>query len=969
MKSFADNEKPIEIEDLHQMKCLNNNRKTSIVLKSRKNGSKWYSPTTMNNLIEILDSFDNNLKYKLIAGNTSKGIFKEELPGITFINIQNVKELYEITQTESTLTIGSNVTLAVLNELFSKTSMNQKGFEYLSEFSKLISKVANTAVRNVGTWSGNLNMKREHPSFPSDLFIAFKTIDATLTIRSSSNELIKVNLEEFLKTDMNKRFIYSIELKKFDKKEFLIKIFKVMPRSQMSHYYVTAGFCVPVQRETLIVNGNSKIVYGGVSTPYFESKSLSMFLLDKDLKSKEVFQESCRQLEEELNSDSKFHKSLALTLFYKFLLSVCPSLSNDRLMSAIESINDAREVSSGHQSYPVHTELFPLTQPIPKTTSYAQTTGEAVYNSDILPQPGQLEGALILSTVGNCKIDSINIEDALKVEGVKKIALAKDIPNENNIYPLGDLVPGAREELFAHDFVSFAGQPIGLVIADTFKTARYAASLVKVAYKDRKKPILSINEAIEGDSYHPKNYSELDVGNADDSIKTSARTLSGEFSNDGQFHFYLENLVAISTPTEDGFDIDCGGQWLDYVQKAVGQVVKVKNLSDIEIKSKHIGGGFGGKGSRAVIVACAAAVGSALVNKPVRVALDLNTNMRCGSKRYPQMFKYTVGFEENGKINGIKVNWYCDAGYLPYEVLFEMAFPYFDNCYSIRNIHVVPHLVKTNTPMNVFFRAPFTLPPISLIENIVDHVALSLRKDPLAIRRLNMYKKDDLTHIGVKLPYFNVDSLLDSLVATSDFENRKLDIEKFNKYNKWKKRGIAMIPMKYGAILSESFYTTMVTVFNGDGSVAITHGGIEIGQGINTKVAQVCAHELGIPLDKVTVKSAVNSVSANSQWTGASVTTEVVAKGIIECCRMINANLEPVRKLMPDNYTWKDLIFKAYLMNVDISARYYVTKDKNDTDVIKYDVYAAACSEVLIDVLTGDKQILRTDILYDCGRP
>ena len=306
---------------------------------------------------------------------------------------------------------------------------------------------------------------------------------------------------------------------------------------------------------------------------------------------------------------------------------------------------------------------------------------------------------------------------------------------------------------------------------------------------------------------------------------------------------------------------------------------------------------------------------------------------------------------------------------LPYENIFEMAFPYFDNCYAIKNLLVLPHSMKTNTPMNVFFRAPFTLPSITVIECVLDQVAISLKKDPLAIRQLNMYKKDDVTHIGLKMPYFNLDGLLASLVSRSDYEKRKLEIEKFNKDNRWKKRGIAMIPMKYGAILTESFYTTMVTVFNGDGSVAITHGGIEIGQGINTKVAQVCAHELGIPLDKVIVKHTMNSVSANSQWTGASVTTEVVAKGVIECCKIIKANLEPVRKQMPENYTWKDLITKAYLTNVDISARYFVTKDKNDPDVIKYDIYAAACSEVLIDVLTGEKQILRTDILYDCGRP
>lgn len=971
MKSFADGEKPIDIEDLHQMKCLNNNHsinnENNIVLNSHKNGSKWYSPNTLNHLAEILASFPNDSKYKLIAGNTSKGIFKEEITGLSFVNIQNVKEMYEIIQTESTLTIGSNVTLTVLAELFDKTSKNQSGFEYLSEFSNLISKVANTAVRNVGTWSGNLGMKRENPSFQSDLFIAFKTVDAILTIKSSSNEEWKVNLDEFLKIDMKKKFIYSIEFKKFDKNEFSIKIFKVMPRSQMSHYYVTAGFCVPVQTGSLIVNGEPRIVYGGFSTPYFESKS--SFLHGKDLKSKQTFQECCSQLEAELNCDNEFLRSLSMSLFYKFVLSICPNLSDERLVSAIESINDTREVSCGNQSYTAHSDSYGWTQAIPKTNSNAQTAGEAVFNSDLPKQTGELEGAFILSTVGNCNIESIDFDEASRADGVERIIFAKDIPGDNNIFPLWELVPGGREQLFADDFVSFAGQPIGLVIAHTFKQALYAASLVKIAYKNCKTPILTIKDAIETQSFHPKIFPDFVVGNSDEAINNSHGQLSGEFSNSAQFHFYIENLIAICTPTEDGFDIDCGSQWMDYVQKAVGQVVKVNNLADIDVKTKQIGGGFGGKASRAALIACAAAVGSSVLKKPVRVALDLNTNMRLGAKRFPQMLKYTVGFEENGKINAVKASWFSDAGYLPYDNFMELGFSYFDNCYSIKNWKVEPILVKTNTAMNTSMRAPFTFPAIALIECIVDHVALYLKQDPLTIRLLNMYKKDDLTSIGLKMPYFNLDRLLESLILSSEYEKRKEDIIEFNKNNRWKKKGIAIMPMKYGAILKEQFYTTMVTVFNGDGSVAITHGGIEIGQGINTKVAQVCAHELGIPLEKVTVKPMHNSISANSQWTGGSVTTEIVAKGIKECCKIINANLEPIRKLMPENYKWNELVTKAFLLNTDISARYFVAKDKNDTDFIKYDIYAGACTEVLIDVLTGDKQVLRADILYDCGQP
>ena len=316
MKSFSENEKPIDIEDLHEMKCLDQDQHETITITNK---SKWYSPKTINELNNILNN-NSTKKYKLIAGNTSKGIYKHTIiKDFSFINIQNISEFYEIKQTENSLTIGSNITLTALIQLFKQTSQKQPGFEYLSEISNLITKVANTGVRNIATWSGNLNMKREDRSFPSDLFIAFKTVDAILTLQTSNNEQIKVDLDQFLEIDLKNKFIYSIEFKKYDKNEYFIKIFKVMPRSQMSHYYVTAGFLLPVERGTLVVNNEPRFIYGGISpsTAYFQSTS-SVLLLGKDFKSKQVFQESCKQLDSEIENSNHFHKQLSLNLFYKF---------------------------------------------------------------------------------------------------------------------------------------------------------------------------------------------------------------------------------------------------------------------------------------------------------------------------------------------------------------------------------------------------------------------------------------------------------------------------------------------------------------------------------------------------------------------------------------------------------------------------------------------------------------------------
>lgn len=306
-------------------------------------------------------------------------------------------------------------------------------------------------------------------------------------------------------------------------------------------------------------------------------------------------------------------------------------------------------------------------------------------------------------------------------------------------------------------------------------------------------------------------------------------------------------------------------------------MLNVENHADIEVRSKQLGGGFGAKASRSAIVACAAAVGSAVVKKPVRLYLDLNTNMEAIGKRFPGHYKYEVGFDQDGKLNGVKVDFYSDPGWNPNDDFLEICSGSWENAYSCQNFLVKYNQIKTNKPINTAMRAPFQLRTMAVIESIIEHVARYLNKDPFEVRKVNLYKKDDVTYNGRKLTDYSLDTVVDNILSSSEYEKRKAEIDEFNKNNRWKKRGISLVPMKYENSFAGRFYNSMVSIFGGDGSVLISHGGIEMGQGMNTKISQVCSHELGVPLEAIRIQSSNNSNNVNSLWTGGSLTTEAIS--------------------------------------------------------------------------------------------
>jgi hypothetical protein len=373
-----------------------------------------------------------------------------------------------------------------------------------------------------------------------------------------------------------------------------------MPRTQNAHAYVNAGFRFDLDPSTLTVNSYPSIVLGGLSQSFTHASKTEAFLVGKSLNDPNTITSAFQLLDSELIIDSdpvlsspEYRRSLALSLFYKYLLCVNNSNIGPRYKSAADSIIDSRPLSSGKQDFPTDPSEYPVSQPIPKLNAFQQASGEAQYVYDKTFSQNELHGAFIQSSLANCRIDSIDTSAALSIPGVVRIIFAKDIPGVNSFVP----APLQPELLFADDFVDYAGQSIGLVVAQSVEVALAGARAVQIKYKDAQKPILDVYGAIEAGSFFPKPANDFVYGDAEGAIAKAACVVEEEILLDTQYHFYMENQVAEAEPTDDGLDVNCGTQWLDLVQNGVAQVLGVSG-NKINVKIKQLGGAYGGKITR-----------------------------------------------------------------------------------------------------------------------------------------------------------------------------------------------------------------------------------------------------------------------------------------------------------------------------------------------------------------------------------
>lgn len=521
------------------------------------------------------------------------------------------------------------------------------------------------------------------------------------------------------------------------------------------------------------------------------------------------------------------------------------------------------------------------------------------------------------------------------------------------------------------------GQLLGAIAADTQAIAQRAARLVKVVYEEISPVIVTMEDAIRHKSFFPGYPKSLKNGNIDEAFAKADHEISGEFRMGGQEHFYLETHACIAIPKDnDELELFASTQHPSEVAKLTAHALGIP-INRVVCKAKRLGGGFGGKESRGLLVALPVALACYKLGRPVRLMLDRDEDMLITGTRHPFLFRYKTAFNNDGKITGCKLEAFNNAGYsfdLSFSVL-DRAIFHFQNTYFIPNVEIEATVLKTNLPSNTAFRG-FGGPQGMMVgESIVREVAKALGKDYLEIMAINMYKEGDLTHYNQKMLGVNVMRCFNEVQKSSEIEQRRLKVEAFNAQNRWKKRGISLVNTMFGVAFTAPHLNqtgALVHIYV-DGSVLISHGGVEMGQGLHTKVLQVAASVLKIPIERIHIQETSTDKVPNTSPTAASTGSDLNGAAVLNACNILMSRLTTYFEQFPDD-GWDKWINKAYFDRISLSAMgFYATPGigydpaTNSGHPFNYFTYGSAVSEVEIDCLTGDHQVIRTDIVMDVG--
>ena len=628
---------------------------------------------------------------------------------------------------------------------------------------------------------------------------------------------------------------------------------------------------------------------------------------------------------------------------------------------------------------------------IPHDSAALHVAGRATYTDDIAEPRDLLHLAVGLSEVPHARIRAMDLADVRAAPGVVCVITADDIHGENNCGPVV-----ADDPILAPGLVQYAGQAVFAVAADTVDAARKAARLARIDYEELE-PILDIRDAVDAGSFVLPS-ERIERGDSRRAIEGAEHRLSGSLTLGGQDQFYLEGQVAMATPQESGdLHIFSSTQHPGEVQHlaaaAIGQADK-----DIVVECRRMGGAFGGKESQAAMVACIAAVAANHTGRPCKLRLDRDVDMLMTGKRHDFVIDYDVGFDETGGIDGIEFMFASRCGMSAdlSGAINDRTMFHCDNTYFLENITIVSHRCKTHTVSNTAFRGFGGPQGMFAIEYVVDEIARYLGIDPLEVRRRNFYGTDDrnVTQYQQVIEDNIITDIVDELVSSSDYATRQAEIRSFNESHEVLKRGIALTPVKFGISFTATHLNqagALGHVYT-DGTVHLNHGGTEMGQGINTKVAQVVANAFCIDIDRIKITAADTSKVPNASATAASSGSDINGKAAEAAALKIRARLtafaaehwsvnendvvfEPNQvRVGGDVVPFPELVSKAWFARVSLSATgfYRTPKINYDRSTFSgrpffYYAYGAAVTEVVIDTLTGEHRMTRVDILHDCG--
>ncbi|WP_075181734.1 xanthine dehydrogenase molybdopterin binding subunit [Pantoea sp. 1.19] len=620
-----------------------------------------------------------------------------------------------------------------------------------------------------------------------------------------------------------------------------------------------------------------------------------------------------------------------------------------------------------------------------------QVSGEALYVDDRPEYPGLLHLAPRLSEHACARILGIDTAPCYAVPGVVSVLTWQSVPGELDIGPLA-----AGDPLLAKDTVEYVGQLVLVVAADTPEAARAGALAAHIDYAPLP-AVLTVEEALDARAFLQTPHVHQ-RGDVDAALARAAHRLQGAFHIGGQEHFYLETQIALVVPGEEqALTVFSSTQHPTEVQKLVASVMGIAQ-NKVTVDMRRMGGGFGGKETQAAGIACLCALAAGITGRPAKMRLARRDDMLLTGKRHPFYVRYDVGVDAEGRFSGVRIDLAGNCGYsldLSGSIV-DRAMFHADNAYYLGDAQITGYCCRTNLASNTAFRGFGGPQGMVAIEQIIDHIARTLGRDPLEIRQRNYYGKQtrNVTHYGQTVEDNLLEEMTADLLASSDYLTRREAVRAFNAASPVRKRGLALTPVKFGISFTSSFLNqagALLLIYT-DGTVQLNHGGTEMGQGLNTKVAQIVADVLQIDIATIQITATDTGKVPNTSPTAASSGADLNGKAAQNAAETLRQRLTAMlceqyqcgtdavvfRRgsvcVGERSFSFAEVARMAWLHQVPLSATGYYRvpgifydREAGCGTPFYYYAYGMACAEVILDVETGENRLLRADILHDVG--
>ncbi|GMT22071.1 hypothetical protein PFISCL1PPCAC_13368 [Pristionchus fissidentatus] len=956
--------------------------------------STWYQPSHLADLLALKRLHPHA---RVISGNSELAVERKfrfiDLPVV--INPRQVIELHQASlDREKGVYLATGLSLTQMDDQMTeyRKELGEHESQTLLEAHKMMHWFAGKHVRNVASIAGNIATA----SPISDLNPLWMASATRVVLESEERGEREVVIDEKFFVGYRKTTIAGDEIVKaiwipLTEKHEHVTSYKQAARREDDIAIVTGAFSTLLDPATQTVK-RLRISYGGMAP----TTILALKAMEKgegrrfDLSFLETVTSS---LAASLALPAgvpggmpRYRLALALSFFHKHFLEVARRENITSIPAAIESTNIGESIPKEMYATQTYTEVSSsqsewdaVGRPLPHVSGQKHTTGEAIYCADI-NVPNCLHGAFVSSRFAAGTLDSMDASKALAMPGVVGFFDASDVRSGARLgHGAGD------SEVFVQREIKYNGQPLGLIVATDHETARAAANAV-VVNATQSKAIVTIEDALDRGSFICPDmhiHSSMASNNGERVISDwnkYDRVVEGTIRMGGQEHFYLETHQCVVIPhEEDELEIISSTQSVNEVQIEVGKCLGIPR-NKIKVSVRRIGGGFGGKESTAPIVAVPAAIAARKLRKPVRITLERFDDMAISGNRHPFRFDYKVAVDAAGKLLDMDVVCLQNAGHsfdLSIGVI-HRAMTHIDNVYHFPNADVVGKLCRTNLASNTAYRGFGGPQGMFATEAIMFHAAEDLGMDVDEFRELNMYESSGKTFWGNTMEQCNARRCWDECREKSDYEKRKKEAAEFNKVNKHRKRGVALTPTKFsiGFGLKHLNQASALVLIYTDGSVLVTHGGMEMGQGLHTKIIQITSRCLGIDASKIHIQDASTDKVPNASPTAASMGSDLNGLAVKNACDQINERLAPLKEELGGDTTWEKLVETAYLKMISLSASGYAVTPCEPVNfgtglpgrqMFSYAVYGTAFCEVEIDCLTGDHHLLRTEVVMDVG--